>query len=305
MVIAFNKLTIVKKSILYNRFIKLFLILFFHFSWINTFAQNTILWTVEHPKYQTKSYLLGSYHQMGNSFVDSIPKIKSALLSSEFAIFETTSAGGKVSEQMNKRKTNFEYKTVLKRKDLIYLERISSEWNVPLSKVYPIELLIKLKQTYTEKICGTVKSTDKYKHFDQYLMYLAKKDSIRLYGLETDSLQIVQINNLSKSKMTWNDAKKPIHKILKNIKKDRYKRKYCQTAQNYMDLKFDYQFTETCVSNLKTRNDKWIPQLEKILPERNSFITVGLLHLYGECGLIVQLRKRGYKVEPVELKIRK
>lgn len=70
-------------------------------------------------------------------------------------------------------------------------------------------------------------------------------------------------------------------------------------------MQFDYQFTETCNTELKSRNENWIPQLEKILPEKNCFIAVGLLHLYGECGLIVQLRKRGYKVEPVELKVQK
>lgn len=276
----------------------------FHIS-IFAFGQNTILWSVQDSSSNKTSYLLGTFHQMGNSFIDSIPQIKSALSSSELAIFETTSAGKKVSELMQNRKDQYEYKNVLKNSDLIYLDEISSDWTVPLSKVNPIELLIKLQQTATETLCGTVKPTDKWNHFDQYLIHLATEDSIPLYGLETDSLQIELINRLSKSEMTWNDAEKPIHKTLMDIKKHKHSKRYCQAAWNYINMQFDYQFTETCNTELKSRNENWIPQLEKILPEKNCFIAVGLLHLYGECGLIVQLRKRGYKVEPVELKVQK
>ncbi|QAA80835.1 hypothetical protein EI546_03415 [Aequorivita sp. H23M31] len=39
--------------------------------------------------------------------------------------------------------------------------------------------------------------------------------------------------------------------------------------------------------------------------EKNCFIAVGLLHLYGQCGLIVQLRERGYVVEHISLSVRK
>lgn len=278
--------------------------IFLHISML-ALGQNTILWKVQKPSSEKTSYLLGTLHQIGNSFVDSIPQIGEALKSSELAIFETTDAGNVVSELMNLRQENEEYKNKMKQSDLTYLNEISSNWSVPISKLSPIELLIKLQQTYVETQCGTVKDTDKWKHFDKYLIHLAKENSIKLYGLETDSLQIELINKLSKSEMTWNEAKKPIHKILVNIKKHRNTNNDCQSMREYMNMQFDYQFTETCGNiELKTRNENWMPQLEKILPEKNCFIAVGLLHLYGECGLITQLRKRGYKVEPILLIVR-
>ena len=207
---------------------------------------------------------------------------------------------------MQSRKDQYVYKNVLKKSDLEYLNNLSSDWNVPLSKVNPIELLIKLQDTATETLCGTVKPKDKWNHFDQYLIHLATTHSIPLYGLEKDKApQIELINRLSKTKMTWDDVKKPIHKTLMDIKRQRHSKRYCQSAWDYMNMQFDYQFNETCNTEFKTRNGNWIPQLEKILPEKNCFIAVGLLHLYGECGLIVQLRKRGYIVEPVELKVQK
>lgn len=48
------------------------------------------------------------------------------------------------------------------------------------------------------------------------------------------------------------------------------------------------------------RNDNWIKQLSKILPHRSCFIAVGCMHLVGESGLINQLRKAGYTVEPAD-----
>lgn len=50
---------------------------------------------------------------------------------------------------------------------------------------------------------------------------------------------------------------------------------------------------------LEQRNDNWIKQLSKILPHRSCFIAVGCMHLVGASGLIYQLRKAGYTVEPV------
>lgn len=269
-------------------------------------GQNTILWSISDSLVGKQSFLLGTYHQMGNSFVDSIPQIKLALSSSDLAVFETVGVNDDISNYMNNRENNYDYKKILKKSDLVYLENLSQNWNVPISKVFPIELLLKLNQTYSVKICGTVKSTDEWDHFDKYLMSLALKDTIPLYGLETDSMQIQQINNLSKSKVTWTDVKRPIHKILMDIKYQRHRKTYCRPAVDYMTMQFNYQFTDSCSDkDLESRNDKWITQLDKMLLTKNCFIAIGLLHLYGKCGLIVQLRQRGYKVEPIELKIHK
>lgn len=50
---------------------------------------------------------------------------------------------------------------------------------------------------------------------------------------------------------------------------------------------------------VKERNDAWIVKLTNWLPNERLFVAVGAAHLVGEDGLIQQLRKRGYTVEPV------
>jgi len=49
------------------------------------------------------------------------------------------------------------------------------------------------------------------------------------------------------------------------------------------------------------RNNNWVPQIDAMLatPEK-EMILVGSLHLVGEDGLLNQLRKKGYKINPVK-----
>jgi len=47
------------------------------------------------------------------------------------------------------------------------------------------------------------------------------------------------------------------------------------------------------------RNNKWLQKLDFWLPNGGYFVAVGAGHLVKDYGLLAQLRKRGYKTEPV------
>jgi uncharacterized protein YbaP (TraB family) len=49
---------------------------------------------------------------------------------------------------------------------------------------------------------------------------------------------------------------------------------------------------------LKERNHNWLPKL-LAMPERNQFMVVGALHLYGPDGILNLLRQQGYQVQVV------
>lgn len=49
------------------------------------------------------------------------------------------------------------------------------------------------------------------------------------------------------------------------------------------------------------RNLKWAGQLPVLFKKQSCFVAVGCMHLVGETGLIAQLKKAGFKVEPVIL----
>jgi len=66
--------------------------------------------------------------------------------------------------------------------------------------------------------------------------------------------------------------------------------------------KEDDSMTEEETKVLKEdRNNKWMKQLPNLMKEQSCFVAVGCLHLTGETGLINQLKKAGYSVEPVVL----
>ena len=49
---------------------------------------------------------------------------------------------------------------------------------------------------------------------------------------------------------------------------------------------------------LKERNHNWLPKL-LAMPEKNQFLVVGALHLYGPDGILDLLRQQGYQVKVV------
>lgn len=262
-------------------------------------CQNTILWTVKKEGNPHTSYLLGTYHQMGNSYVDSLKTVTRALQSSQLAVFENIDTGEKLANFLNSRPENFTYKEKLSKKYLKDLEEIAKNWAVPVSKLSPPELRLKLEQVYYETQCGTIKPSDTFKGFDNYLIKLAKKNSVEVLGLESNDLMTSYINQTDRTE--WKDVKKEIYTWLDNIKMKRETKTLCSMAEAYKKQKLDYQLDSECAETviISSRNAVWLPIIEKNIDEKNSFIAVGYAHLTGKCGLVAQLRQSGYKVEPV------
>lgn len=265
-------------------------------------GQHTILWKVSREGDAHTSYLLGTFHQMGNSFADSLPVIKNTMLTCDMAVFETLDNGDKLIAMLNARNGDSSYAQSLKPADVDRLHRLAAGWTVPVSKLSPPELLIKLRQLYTEKHCGTVKPTDAWKHLDNYLLHMAKQDNLQLAGLESDTAMVNAINMAGPR--NWEAYKKPVHEWLDNIETGKSKKQICGNAADYLSFRFNYQLNESCdkTAILSERNSKWLQIIPGLLQQHNCFIAVGLLHLYGNCGLITQLRQMGYSVEEVEMK---
>jgi uncharacterized protein YbaP (TraB family) len=268
-------------------------------------AQKTNLWKITNPKSQKVSYLFGTFHQMGNSYIDGKPFIKDALLKSDLAIFESVEdKKEKIQNVMNSRKEDFSYRDSLDKGDVAFLDNYSMGWAAPISKQKPAELLVKLQQTFVEQNCGTVKPSDTWKHMDDYLQSIAKSNNVKLQGLEVYSDQFDAINKRS-NPLGWGQAKNAINFWVTSLKDKKNINKICGSAKEYLKLDFDYQFKVKCAENdemVIMRDQKWVPEIIKNISDKNCFIAVGLLHLYGECGLIVQLRNQGYEVTPVEQK---
>ncbi|ELR68373.1 hypothetical protein C900_00472 [Fulvivirga imtechensis AK7] len=266
-------------------------------------AQNTILWTVTDTVAKKTSYVLGTFHQFGNSFVDSIPEIKESLVKSELAVFESIDDVENTRKMINARQASDGIERGLAKKELLKLKEISKEWEVDLYKLTPLEIRWKLQQEFQKIVCKTAMPTDEWDHFDSYLVHLAKESNIEVLGLETDSLQLSLIEQENKNP-DWGREKKNIRIWLNHLTSGQPDLSHCSHAEKYRKFNLDYKFTEVCNDDIliRQRNQDWMKIIPDLLENSNCFIAVGYFHLQKQCGLLEQLKARGFVVEPVELK---
>ena len=268
---------------------------------ISVFAQETILWEITHPTSRHTSYLLGTYHQLGNHFIDSLPEVKQKLLKAELAVFESVDAP-KTRSYILERPNDMSYQKYLPKAQVKWLEEYALETRLPLPKLTATELYFVLFQRYYQGFCENVLPEDEWKHFDSYLMYLADEHKVPSVGLESDSLQLNSIEE-NYGKNDWKNMRKKLTHWVNAHRGKIKEEKMCEFAYQYRSFNLDYKLDEACTEEIlgKKRNDKWMARLPHLLKDQDCFVAVGLSHLMYECGLISQLRQKGFRVKPVPL----
>lgn len=266
-------------------------------------SQNTILWKVTDTINNKTSFIVGTFHQFGNSFVDSIPEIKESLLNSELAVFESIDKIENTRKMIDKRETSLEIEKRLKKKDLIKLKEIAKEWKVDLYKLKPLEIRWKLQQEFQKIKCKTTKPTDEFDSFDKYLQHLAEEKNIKVLGLETDSLQLSLIEKENKNP-NWKKERKKISAWIEQMITDEPNMNNCGLANKYRVFDLNYEFEKECQNDILIlqRNNDWMKTILDLLRTKNTFIAVGYYHLRKKCGILEQLKNKGFKIEPIELK---
>lgn len=266
------------------------------------FGQNTILWQVTDTVNHKTSYLLGTFHQFGNSFVDSLPQIQEALLRSELAVFESIDGVEATRKMIQARKPGTGVEKVLNKRDLARLKEIAKDWQVDLYRLSPFEIRLKLSQEFQRIQCGTTVPGDTFDHFDNYLMHLAGEHKIRMLGLETDSQQLALLEQGYKNP-SWRKEGRMIRAWIRQLTTDRPDRDLCALADRYRRFDLDYNFDLSCENDILIlqRNRDWMEVLPQLLRSTNTFVAVGFLHLMWQCGLLEQLREQGFQIVPVAL----
>ena len=106
------------------------------------------------------------------------------------------------------------------------------------------------------------------------------------------------------TKKSWASERNGIRGLLKIIKDGKYHRILCGAEKEYMNFEMPYDFEESCPDDalIQLRNKKWLPKLVSQLSSKNCFIAVGFLHLKHDCGLISELKKKGFVITPIMLR---
>lgn len=268
----------------------------------NKKATNTLLWEISGKGLQKPSYLFGTYHFAGKSFIDTMKVLSQKLNNADAVVGELimdSNMAMKLAPYML-MKNNFldkllspdEYKMVAD-----YLKKVSGYDLKMFNSMKPAAIQVMLL-AFTSPVTFNKDNPA----IDQYFQDDAKARGKKVFGLETveDQADVLLGGTLERQKEL----------LLKSIAKEEKTKAETQQIYDYyiaQDLeKFEKLFSQNedytqaeMDKLLKNRNQKWLTQLPALMQNQSLFIAVGAGHLIGKDGLIQGLKALGYTVTPL------
>lgn len=257
----------------------------------------TLLFEVKHPNSDKVSYLFGTHHAFSKSFFDTLSVAKIKLLTAETVVLESLDIPGKNSEDIiNARPKRTSWKNYLNKDDLAYVRNLLSKSPVDFEKMLPAELHATLYRIYNIKKCKTRSDDDPDLSLDGYVGALAKTNGKALIGLESVAEQL-DIMAKDLAGMPRRIHKRRLAAIVYRLRNETATVN-CEEVNVYKNQQFDFQLEADCKNAvmLTDRNSRWMETLPELLLRKNCFVAVGLSHLRFKCGLIAQLREKGFLV---------
>ncbi len=263
---------------------------------------NTLLWEINGNGLQKPSYLFGTFHLMCKDDIQFSNQLKTALANSATMYMELDmdDPGLMLSGMMlmtmkgGKKLADFYSKDEYKRLEIFFKDSISA----PLSFLQTMKPYMLIALLYPKMMpCKTVSGVE------EELMKLAKFQNKEIKGLETMELQAAVFDSIPYEEQA-KELLKSIDSMEMNKKNfDTMMRVY--KSQRLSAIEALFSKSEFGMQNhedilLNKRNINWVEQLGTILKKESVFIAVGAGHLVGKNGLIALLRKKGYKVLPLQ-----
>lgn len=268
-----------------------------------------ILWKVTGNGLKNPSYLFGTHHLIDSEKVPALQKALTFVNEVDAVVNEIDMSDMQALQMKIMQGAMMQGKTI---KDLVSAEDYIL-LNAAFKELLGVELdqLGAFKPAMLSTMYGvmqyskTKKLTKEPEALDMIIQKAGKKANKEIVALETAEEQIeVLFNSLSLEKQA-----EMLVKAIKEKEKGIAQMQKLDEAYLSGDLKKmealyseDEDMTEEYKKALvDTRNLKWISKLNKLFETKSGVVAVGCLHLVGETGLIKQLEKNGFSVEPVKL----
>lgn len=274
-----------------------------------------LLWKVSGNGLEKPSYILGTHHLVHVNFVDNISGLRNVIENTdqtvgELLMSDQTAMQSKI-QQAAMMPAGESYKNLLSADDYQKLDKaLKDMFSVGLdqfgklkpgmiSTAYSITLYSKLYPGYNPM---------SHEAIDAYVQRLAIEKKKSVLGLETVDDQIYalfdsaplkdQAESLACSLSNTNTIKESLDKLDRYYKKGELSKMYDLAFNDPDDVCKTSQEQQNALN--KDRNNKWLQKLPQIMKDKSSLVAVGALHLAGEDGLLYQLAKMGYTIEPVK-----
>jgi uncharacterized protein YbaP (TraB family) len=270
-----------------------------------TKSDNSLLWEVSGNGLKAPSYLFGTYHLAGKSFVDSLPEIGKRFNDCKTVVGEIimdSTMAMKLMPYMMAQDGNTLDKIFSADEYKAIASCINDVMHVDLSALNgfkPSALATMIGVLSAPNTLGTGNPP-----MDMYFQQEGQRRNEKVIGLETIEQQAQLLLNepMDVQKKQLLEMVKKKADLLKNSLE-----MYALYRQQDLDgLKTMLEKDEDLLPGqadklLKNRNLNWITSLPAIMNEQPAFIAIGAAHLIGDFGLINQLRLKGYTVKAVKI----
>ncbi|HXH99183.1 MAG TPA: TraB/GumN family protein [Sphingobacteriaceae bacterium] len=297
---------------------KIYFLIVFTLSFLRLSAQqnlqyakdsNSLLWEISGKNLKDTSYLFGTYHFVGQTFIDTLPaiykvfkqakiivgemKMENEVLMAAQLMPQMIMSGHKLDEILSPS----EYQIVNN-----YLIKVSGGLHLNmLNTLKPSAVLVTIMG-----FISPVKTAPGEKLIDIYFQQEGEKLKKKVIGLETISEQARFLFGLP--------IKRQKEILLKTIKhadkqeqhaKEVFKFYKTQDLENLRKAFGNYNHYTNKELNvlMKNRNEIWMKKIPAVMEAGSSFIAVGGGHLIGKNGLINLLQKAGYNIRPINARI--
>jgi uncharacterized protein YbaP (TraB family) len=263
---------------------------------------NSLLWEISGHGLASPSYLYGTDHLIGGNFLDTIPYVMEKFRQCKALATETdwdTAPDDYKShiflknDSLSNLFTNDEFSEI----DKVLLHYLP--W--PLKRYNRFKPVYVYDDLFYYISARTASRTNH--HLDRYFQDTARKMRYKTLGLETvkfhDSLLYDAPLDIQKKQLLY------LVRHIDHYRKSRQKsyRLYHQQNLNALEIQTNSRevFTDARLDGaVRARNMNWLRELPAIMKQQPTFIAVGAGHLLWDCGLINQLRLKGYTVTPVK-----
>lgn len=272
---------------------------------ITTDAQ--LLWKVSGNGLNNESYLFGTHHLIDKSKINDFKKIIKICSAADIIVGEVDLNDGTLQQKIAKGSvmTDFTIKDLLSGEDYklvdscfikvmgVGLDKLGSYKPMMLNSLYTIMFYIKINGL-----------TSQPEPVDMTFQKIAIENGKIIVGLESVDYQVDLLYNKL-------PLKRQAELLIESVK-DNDKAEDLLKSLNNAYLSGDLSNLEVLLKEeqgnitpeemfmlIDNRNNNWMKKLPDLFTSGSCFVAVGCLHITGKTGLINQLKKAGYKVEPV------
>ena len=290
--------------------------------------ENSLLWRISGNGLQHDSYLLGTMHNVGRTFLDSISGFRKAFnaakqVAIECDAYDLDNQEIDLAEYVYMPQDST-YATLYSDSDFQFVDSILREGNPQYFKYKPmfwcsfftsmiVYQNIRGKETGMDRFILLIgeqnyKKTLFMETLEEVNKRTAYLDSLR-YSINL-KYQAASLKAILQYPETFSASMNLASKLYKeqsmsglmaidSLNKQSMNFSELENIQNEEKQYFKKMMEHFFEILGSRRNEQWMSNIIPMIHEDSSLIAVGALHLIGPDGLIAKLRERGYKVEPM------